>query len=646
VGDDLPSLTVKSVPMPTPGQRTSGAEPGSGWVLAPPEDVLRRVRQLFPGGERLNILPYKTKVEIPFVEILDKKRGSPYCEPYVDTRDCRENYVTNVLADWLARGTNGSGFDVLLAVHHFHVQPNDVLDPGWSQLNPLRQGRPPPRLIAGDPREDDGTSRLPLKGVTHEYGHTMGAPHADTALVPGRNCGGSANNQPAEGWPDDFVGRTQSAAFDPDTLRLRMDRFDNEMYDFMSYCSKESDSWISAFNWNRAFNAMREFGVGPILARRRLAAGSRAGQAFVSGVVGSLGAKIVRVVPADPQNNPPDPDPSSPLKVRALDAGGRELGVVGAAVVQLTEGAEGGSFVVGIPNGAAAVELVANGQVLDRKTRSKPPTVRVRSPRTGSLVGGGARSRLTVRWTATDPDRDPLDVTIEYAANGRSGWRSIFSGASRGSATLPGRFLEHATGARIRVRVNDGFNESVARSGPFRAEGAPPSARIILPATSKLPAPGRTQLQGSGLDDRGRALRGASLTWFAGKRRLGRGERLRARLSAGRVTLRLVARDRFGRVTTAVRRLNVAPVQIQLSTLAGPERVSPKAKTMKITVATSTPATLRVGARRFAVRTRSRQLAIPLPAKPKTGILKVTLSVTAKGPRQRVLRHRFLVFRG
>jgi Concanavalin A-like lectin/glucanases superfamily len=646
VSDDLPSLTVKTVPMLRHNQRVTGAEIGAGYVLPSPEEVLSKTRQLFPGGERLNVLPYKGVIDIDLVEVL--RDVSPYCAPFPSVRVCREEYVTTLLSDWMAGSTsNRTGFDLLMAVHHFHAEPNGPLNPGWSRFNPIERGTVAPNLIVGDARQDDGrTPNLPIKGIPHEFGHAMGAPHADT-LAPdpetGRRCGGAQGGQRFELWPNDHTGRLQSAAFD--NGRLRMDTFDTPMFDLMSYCSQEADAWLSAFNWTRAFNTMQDYRPVPILGSGLLAAGTRAGQAFVTGVVGSGGAKIVRVVPADPQNNPPDPDPSSSLKVRALDGSGRELALVGAKVTRTSEEREGGTFIVAIPNGSAAVELVAGGQVVDRKARTRPPTVRLLAPGGGTRVGGGRRSRLRVRWAASDPDRDLLDATIEYSANGRSGWRPVFKGPGTGSAVIPGRFLERASAARIRVRVNDGFSDAVARSGAFQAEGTPPSARIILPQSSVLPAPRRTVLQGSGLDDRNRPLRGRALTWFAGRRRLGNGERLQARLRAGRVTLRLQARDRFGRVATAVKRITVKPVALRVRTLQVRRRVAARARTLTVEVATTVPATLRAGGRSYAVGPRARRLSIALPRRPRVGVLKVGMTITAKGVRQRVLRHRIFVLR-
>jgi Concanavalin A-like lectin/glucanases superfamily len=651
VRDELPDLMIKPIAMLRHNQRLSGGEIGAGYILAQPDDVLRRVRQLFPGGDHVIVLSYKGVIDIDLVEVL--REVSPYCQPYDSVQECRETYVTTVLEDWLSGQPNRTFHDILMAVHHFHERPGGQLDAGWSLDWTLRRGNLQPHLFAGDGRQDDGTLDRPITGTGHIFGHAMGAGHAGTLAedpATGRACVAAPRQLDAEPWPDDETGRLQSAALDPDTVLLRMDRSDTPMFDFMSNCAVEGDAWISAFNWARAFETMREYGAVPIGARlaashRDRATATRAGQAYVSGLVGPHGAKIVRVVPADPQNNPPEPDPSSPLQVRVLDAGGRELGVIGAPIRHSSQGSPAGTFVVAIPSGAAAVELVASGQVLDRKERSRTPTVRVRSPRAGSRVRGAARSALTVRWTASDPDGDELDATVEYAANGRSGWRPIFKGLSTGSATLPGRFLERGSGARIRVRVNDGFNEAVARSGRFDAEGTPPVARIVLPQTPRLPAPGRVELRGTAFDDRDQLLPGRALTWFAGKRRLGRGDHVRVRLRAGTVKLRLQARDRFGRVATAVRRVKVNPVQIQIRSFTAPAHVAKGARSMRVSVATSTAARLRARGRSFAVGPRTRTLTIPLPARPATGILKIKVSVTARGPRQRVLQDLIRVVR-
>jgi hypothetical protein len=140
-------------------------------------------------------------------------------------------------------------------------------------------------------------------------------------------------------------------------------------------------------------------------------------------------------------------------------------------------------------------------------------------------------------------------------------------------------------------------------------------------------------------------LTGRSVTWFAGKKRLGRGARLQTRLAAGTVSLRVVARDRFGRTARATRRLKVEPVRLATTRLIAPVHVSPTAKTLSVSVATSVAATLRGGGKTYKVGTRAKTLKLALPRKPARGVLKLTLVVTAKGPRQPGVREQLTVVR-
>ena len=153
------------------------------------------------------------------------------------------------------------------------------------------------------------------------------------------------------------------------------------------------------------------------------------------------------------------------------------------------------------------------------------------------------------------------------------------------------------------------------------------------------------RLFGAGRDDHSRRLRGRALTWFAGSRRLGSGEQLSVRLPAGRVTLRLVARDSHRHATVVTRRLVVAPVALELVRLRTPAHVGPRAHTLAITLATTVPATLRVGKHRYRVGPHSRTVRIPLPARPKTGILQLTVTISANGARQAALHERIILLR-
>jgi hypothetical protein len=608
VFDDLPELTVRSLPLLTSGQTAA--------TLAAPENVLRGAARLYPGGERLTILPYQDTVDIndaATLELTDDR-----CKPYrktsrttgQNTRSCRQAYVNLALDEWWRRDAeNRRGYNLLMGVHRYD-SGNGGDEPGWKRgaTTVSTPGEMPTIAV------NDGSLGRPLTAAAHEFGHALGLPHADSDFAfggifgsAGSGCGGNSNGQVGEPWLPDGQGRIQGIGFD------RRARFGGQfvysfrvdgatsVFDLMSYCPVDGFAddihWLSPRNWNRAFAVLRALDA-VRRARSVTARAARAGQAFAVGVLGPEGGRIVRVIPADPDNLAPAPDPGSQLRLRALDVAGNVLGEVGAVVQPLHDSPDAATFLAPVPAGADAVELLSGATTLDREDRSRAPTVRVTAPRRGTRVA--ARARLPVRWTARDPDRDELRVTVEYAADGRS-WRAVFQGPSSGRTSIPGRFLEAGSRARVRVTVDDGFNQAGAVSAPFRASGKPPVARIILPDASESPQAGRALLLGAALDDRGRRLRGRALTWFAGSRRLGTGERLMAKLPAGRIRLRLRARDR-GRVAFAVRRLVVTPFALQLTTLRVPDRVAARASRVAVTLATTIPATLRAGGRNFSAR--------------------------------------------
>jgi hypothetical protein len=151
-------------------------------------------------------------------------------------------------------------------------------------------------------------------------------------------------------------------------------------------------------------------------------------------------------------------------------------------------------------------------------------------------------------------------------------------------------------------------------------------------------------LQGQAHDDAGKLLRGRSLTWYAGRRRLGTGAKLGAKLRAGRFQLRLVARDSHGRTSTVKRTVRVAAVPLEIVKLSAPN-LKHGAKTTKVTVATSVPGTLTIRGHRFATGRRAKRYGITLPSSPKSGVLKLPVQVKAKSG-GRVIKATLIVLRG
>ena len=420
----------------------------------------------------------------------------------------------------------------------------------------------------------------------------------------------------------------------------------------MSYCGTESNSWLGPYNWTRVFDGLRNYkskvgarsvasaaGTGP------QARGAVTGQGYVVGSLTPSGIEISQVVPADRSNVVPAPDPASGVQITALGASGQPVGTVPASLGTLSDSdTPVQTFIAPLPAGAAAVTATA-GANTDRVERSRPPTVKLLAPRAGTRVGGSSKARLDVRWTAKDPEGDPLDVTVDYAADGKT-FKPVFQGPSRGRASVPGDLLSASRKGRVRVTVYDGFSQARAVSGAIVADGRAPSVTITTPATrDKVFAGRQSVLTGSAVDDAGRKLTGRSLTWFADSRRLGTGEVVRTTLPARAVRLRLVARDRSGRTATAARTVRVAAVPLVVQQISAPRRAKPKDKTITVTAGTSTAATLKIGGKSYVVGPKTKKLKVALPAKPATGALKLSYTLTARGSKQKAQRGSITVLR-
>ena len=124
VTDNLPELTVRSLPLLTAGQTVTG--PGA---IGGPDAVLERAIRIYPGGDRLTVLPYNGSVDIDLAaksELSDARCVNFRTPP--DVRGCRMAHVNLALDDWWRRDAqNRVGYNILLAVHSYGGEP------GWKR---------------------------------------------------------------------------------------------------------------------------------------------------------------------------------------------------------------------------------------------------------------------------------------------------------------------------------------------------------------------------------------------------------------------------------------------------------------------------------------------------------------------------------
>lgn len=114
-------------------------------------------------------------------------------------------------------------------------------------------------------------------------------------------------------------------------------------------------------------------------------------------------------------------------------------------------------FSIGYANGAMVDDVLL---VVEMPVANQAPFVTVTNPNGGDSISAGATQAIT--YTATDPDSGPgaMTVSFDYSTNSGGTWTTIATGQANTESynwTVPDIA---STTARVRVRVNDGADES------------------------------------------------------------------------------------------------------------------------------------------------------------------------------------------
>ena len=522
-------------------------------------------------------------------------------------------------------------------IGYFRQYDGSTSDLGISHHGPLFSGSMPSAVV--------NPSR-PYTSVAHELGHGLGRQHASGG------CGGGANGQTAQNWPDPFgyirgvgidfsqagadggpykviagnqgAGNCQSQV-PPDCGGANP----AQPFDYMSYCATDSDAWISDIGWNQILNSYN-LGARDGAGRAHVAA-ARPGL-MVRGFMTSDGAQVASVNHGRFAPTATD-GAASPFRLEAVGAGGQVIGSAPLQVDYAHSDQAGGPRPVAFFQGsvpapsAAGIRVLDNGAVVAGRDRSPhAPKVRVLSPGRGAVVG--RTPMVAVRWAATDADQAPrdqtgLDVSLDYSGNGGRSFTRIYLGPNTGRVFLPRNYLTRSARARLRIAVSDGFNVTTVLSASFRSLGAPPVVHIVNPLPGLvLDQDGTLLLHGEALNDAGARLRGAALTWRAGRQLIGRGELTSTRgLAAGRQRITLTARDAYGRTASTSVQVVLLGVLPAFRNVRFPTSISRRARSVVLSVSASVTTSLRIGSRSFTVGPAVERIRIPL----RPGVSAITL---------------------
>jgi hypothetical protein len=522
-----------------------------------PADVFSRAAHISPLHETgLDVRPYAGQVDI--TDLVDKARDS----------------TGRVVADkTLVDG-------VWNRVRQFELTDLPGLTIGV--VSGLDVGLEAPVVYAWPPRiepialVDDGVER-PLTNVAHEFYHSLSFYHA------GEKCGG-CEVFPSVSWPPDGRGRIGGIGLDRRKDSAGLNRYrviapgapgqPGEWVDLMSYClgnrvpwHGDFNAWISIRNWE-AFGGALPSGAIPTEAGPFGCAEMEVTTAASARITVTPADKTLRIsamiepgpkakMLAVERGNGPAVSAaaaSSRYRVVAKNGAGEIVSSTPVSPLALLKhGERSGVVSAEVPDhDTEVIEIRHDDVVLASRTRSmSPPRVSIVSPEPGDRVIG--TQNVTVRWRAVDQDGDTLEASVEYSADDGRSFKLISSGVVGDRITIPGKLLSFSEEARVRVIVNDGFNEAQAISGRFLSTGVAPDVRIIDPHSETSISEGvELHLVGNAYDDRGNPINSYALEWFDGEKALGRGRQLSVPgLTPGPHDIRLRAHDSLGRSNSA-----------------------------------------------------------------------------------------------
>jgi hypothetical protein len=248
--------------------------------------------------------------------------------------------------------------------------------------------------------------------------------------------------------------------------------------------------------------------------------------------------------------------------LRVVDAAGTMLALV---PVDLDGAGHGGDSERGTsagffetvpwPAGAAAVELLVDGAVVDRRdTAGSPPTVED----VVVTVAGDGTARIT--WQASDPDGDRLLATVTWSADGER-WIPLAVAVEDGDVTVgPDSAVPGGEAVRARVTVTDGMRTATATSEPVAVPERAPSVFVTgVTDGARVERHTLVELLAHAHDPEDGALGGEAVTWSSDRDGdLGSGRIVSTRdLSVGAHAIEARAVDAGGNVATAMITLTV-----------------------------------------------------------------------------------------
>jgi hypothetical protein len=219
----------------------------------------------------------------------------------------------------------------------------------------------------------------------------------------------------------------------------------------------------------------------------RAAAGDNPDVVFLAPVAGDTwsGEQVVRWRADDPQAATASIQPSHPITLELSGDGGQNWSMIapvaGASVRWDTSQVPNGAYLLRLRwQGEQQSGVVVSAPVNIRNAGRNAPTVSIIEPREGTVWSG----TRTIRWRATDPDGDPLSVSLSYSYDRGRNWRPLgYLSTDTSSYVWDTSTAPNADEVWVRVMVSDGrFFAWATASGPIAIRnGHVPAIRLLSP---------------------------------------------------------------------------------------------------------------------------------------------------------------------
>jgi hypothetical protein len=169
-------------------------------------------------------------------------------------------------------------------------------------------------------------------------------------------------------------------------------------------------------------------------------------------------------------------------------------------------------FVPWITDTQKIVIASATQALVTRTVSANPPTITLTSPVNGAILNG---VQVSVSWTASDPDNDPLTYNIDYSTDGGATWQPLSGQLLTTTITLDLTELPGSTQGKFRVWASDGVNTAFAETnGTFTVPNKAPKITSISPVSGTTYVAGQIiSFEASAQDPEDGQLPDGNLQW-------------------------------------------------------------------------------------------------------------------------------------